>query len=334
MTSSGSGSRPRVFVTRHVPETGLRRLFDVAETEVWGEQMPPPKAVILEKVADCEGLLSLLTDSIDAEVIEAAPHLKVISNYAVGFDNVDLEAAGARGIPVGNTPDVLTETTADMAWALMMAIARRVVEGDRYVREQRWRTWEPELLLGHDLYGATLGIIGLGRIGQAVARRAQGFEMEVLYHDAVRNEQAEAELGARFVPLEELLRIADFVTLHCPLTPETHHLIGAREFVLMGPHSFLINTARGPVVDEAALYLALKCGDIHGAAADVSEQEPIPHDSPLLSLPNFIITPHIASASHTTRRKMAEMAVDNLIAGLRGERLPHCVNPEVYEQKG
>lgn len=331
MTSAGSGSKPRVFVTRHIPETGLAPLFDVAEAEIWGEQMPPPKAVIMEKVADCHGLLSLLTDSIDAEVIAAAPHLKVISNYAVGFNNIDIEAADARNIPVGNTPDVLTETTADMAWALMMAIARRVVEGDRYVREQRWRTWEPELLLGHDLHGATLGIIGFGRIGQAVARRAQGFEMEVLYHDAVRNEQAEAALGTRFVALDDLLRTADFVTLHCPLVPETHHLIGARELVLMGPHSFLINTARGPVVDEAALYLALKCGDIHGAAADVSEEEPIPHDSPLLSLPNFIITPHIASASHTTRRKMAEMAVANLIAGLRGERLPHCVNPEVYE---
>lgn len=331
MTSVGSGSKPRVFVTRHIPDTGLAQLFDVAEAEVWGEQMPPPKAVIMEKVADCHGLLSLLTDNIDAEVIAAAPHLKVISNYAVGFNNIDIEAANARNIPVGNTPDVLTETTADMAWALMMAIARRVVEGDRYVREQRWRTWEPELLLGHDLHGATLGIIGFGRIGQAVARRAKGFEMQVLYYDAVRNEQAEAALGARFVPLEELLRTADFVTLHCPLVPETHHLIGARELVLMGPHSFLINTARGPVVDEAALYLALKAGDIHGAAVDVSEEEPIPHDSPLLSLPNFIITPHIASASHTTRRKMAEIAVANLIAGLRGERLPHCVNPEVYE---
>jgi glyoxylate reductase len=320
--------KPKVFVTRLIPEAGLSRVREATDAEVWEEQLPPPKEVILQKVADCEGLLTLLTDPIDAEVISAGPKLKVISNYAVGFDNIDLEAASARGIPVGNTPDVLTETTADMAWALMMSIARRVVEGDRYTCAGHWRTWEPQLLLGTDVYGATLGIVGFGRIGQAVARRARGFGMRVLYHDVAEQEETAAELGADFAELDDLLRRSTFVTLHCALTPETHHLIGARELGLIGPDGYLINTARGPAVDGAALYDALKAGKIAGAALDVTEEEPIPAGSPLLSLDNVIVTPHIASASRATRSRMAEMAAENLLAGLEGRALPHCADPE------
>lgn len=321
-------SKPKVFVTRLIPEAGLSRVREATDAEVWQEQLPPPKGVILEKVADCEGLLTLLTDPIDAEVISAGSKLKVISNYAVGFDNIDVETATARGIPVGNTPDVLTETTADMAWTLMMSIARRVVEGDKYTRAGHWRTWEPQLLLGTDIHGATLGIVGFGRIGQAVARRARGFGMTVLYHDVMAQEEAGAELGAEFAELDDLLREATFVSLHCALTEETHHLIGARELGSIGPDGYLINTARGPVVDAAALYDALKARRIAGAALDVTEEEPIPSDSPLLTLDNIIVTPHIASASHATRAKMAEIAAENLLAGLEGKPLPHCADPE------
>jgi glyoxylate reductase len=283
----------------------------------------------MDGVRDCQGLLSLLTDPIDAEVMDAGPNLKVISNYAVGYNNIDVEAASARGIYVGNTPGVLTDTTADMAWALLMAVGRRIVEGDKYVRALEWKTWEPQLLLGTDVYGATLGIVGLGRIGQAVARRAKGFDMRLLYHDVMRNEEAEQSLGLEYVELDDLLRQSDFVSLHCPLTEGTTHLIGTREFELMGPESYLINTSRGPVVDEAALYEALRDGKIRGAGLDVTEVEPISDDSPLLSLDNLVICPHIASASFKTRNKMATMAAENLIAGLQGKPLPNCVNPEI-----
>jgi glyoxylate reductase len=302
---------------------------EVAEVAVWPEQLPPPKSVIMDGVRDCQGLLSLLTDPIDAEVMDAGPNLKVISNYAVGYNNIDVEAASARGIYVGNTPGVLTDTTADMAWALLMAVGRRIVEGDKYVRALEWKTWEPQLLLGTDVYGATLGIVGLGRIGQAVARRAKGFDMRLLYHDVMRNEEAEQSLGLEYVELDDLLRQSDFVSLHCPLTEGTTHLIGTREFELMGPESYLINTSRGPVVDEAALYEALRDGKIRGAGLDVTEVEPISDDSPLLSLDNLVICPHIASASFKTRNKMATMAAENLIAGLQGKPLPNCVNPEI-----
>jgi len=321
-------SRPRVFVTRRIPEAGLSRVREATDAEVWSEQLPPPRELLLEKAADCDGLLTLLTDPIDAQVIEAAKRLRVISNYAVGFDNIDIPAATARGIPVGHTPGVLTETTAEMAMALMMAIARRVVEGDKYVRAGLWRTWEPQLLLGTDLHRATLGIIGFGRIGQALARRARGFDMRVLYHDIARNEEAEAELGATYADLDDLLRESTFVSLHCALTPETHHLISRREFALMGPDSYLVNTSRGPVIDQQALHDALKSHTIRGAALDVAEAEPLSEDDPLLALDNVIVTPHIASASHATRSKMAEIAAENLLAGLQGRPLPHCANPE------
>ena len=321
-------SRPKVFISRMIPQVGLDMVAEVAEMDVWPEQMPPAKSVIMERIADCEGFLSLLTDEVDGALLDAAPKLKVVSNYAVGFNNIDVDAATERGVLVGNTPGVLTGTTADLAWSLLMSIARRIVEGDKYVRARKWKTWEPQLLLGSDIYEATIGIIGFGRIGQAMARRAAGFDMRIVYTDIARNEEAEKETGAEFMELDDLLRASDFVTIHTLLSDETYHLIGAREFELMGPDSYLINTARGPVVDEAALYDALKNESIRGAALDVTEEEPIPDDSPLLELDNVVIVPHIGSASRQTRNKMATMAAANLIAGIQGQPLPNCVNPE------
>jgi glyoxylate reductase len=278
-----------------------------------------------------DGILSLLTDRIDGEIMDAAGKgLKVISNHAVGYDNIDLAAATGRGIPVGNTPGILTETTADFAFALIMAAARRLTEGHECVHSGGWKTWDPLFLLGVDLYGATLGIVGFGRIGQAVARRAAGFNMRVLFYDPAPVSRAKAaQLNAQAVDLETLLAEADFVTIHTPLNAQTHHLFDQRLFARMKPGAILVNTARGPVVDPLALYQALKGGQIAAAAIDVTEPEPIPPDSPLLELDNLLITPHIASASRATRDKMASMAAENLIAGLKGERLPYCVNPEV-----
>lgn len=316
----------KVFVTRCLP-TDLEALSRVATIDLWQERTPPPYDVLKQRVKDCDGLLCLLTDRIDRELMDAAPHLQVISQLAVGYDNIDIAAASARGIAVGHTPDVLTEATADLTWALLMAAARRVVEGDRYTREGKWVTWEPDLLLGPDIAGATLGIIGLGRIGQAVARRAAGFNMRVLY-TAPRPADAEvaAALEAEYVDLDTLLRVSDFVTIHAPLTDITHHLFKPIEFEQMKPSAILINTARGQIVDQQALYQALTEGWIAGAALDVTDPEPLPADAPLLALPNVIVTPHIGSASLKTRQKMADMAIANLIAGLKGEPLPHCVN--------
>jgi lactate dehydrogenase-like 2-hydroxyacid dehydrogenase len=305
----------------------------VCQVRLWEGEMPPPKEVLLREVVDCDGLLCLLTDPLDAETITAGQRLRVISQMAVGVDNVDLPAATARGVPVGHTPGVLTEATADMAFALLMAAARRIPEGVEKVRAGRWRTWEPLALLGADVWGATLGIVGLGRIGTAVARRAQGFEMRVLYHDRVRNLEREAELGLTYASLDDLLAQADFVSLHCPLTPETHHLIGEQALRQMKPRGILINTSRGPVVDAAALVRALQEGWIAAAALDVTDPEPLPPDHPLASLPNCIVVPHIASATVTARGRMATMAAQNLLAGLRGERLPYCANPEVYGER-
>ncbi len=326
-------ARPKVFVTRLIPEVGLEMLANVCQADVWQEELPPGPSVLLERVRDAEGILSLLTDKIDAKVMDAAgPELKVISNYAVGFDNVDIAEATRRHIPVGNTPGVLTDTTADFAFALLMAAARRVVEGDKFARAGRWKTWGPRLLLGQDITGATLGIIGLGRIGSGMARRARGFDMRVLYYDPNCLDDAPhlGEVSAKCVDLDTLYAEADFVSIHTPLTEATYHLINAEAFRKMKPTAILINTARGPVVDPDALYHALAHGQIAGAALDVTEPEPVPPDSPLLKLENIIIAPHIASASVATRGKMATMAAANLIAGIKGERLPHCVNPEVY----
>jgi glyoxylate reductase len=308
------------FVTRRLPGPALERLSAEHAVEVWPERVPPPPAELRARAAEAEGLLALLTDRVDAELIAACPRLRAISNYAVGVDNVDVDAATQRGIPVGNTPDVLTESTADLAVTLMLAASRRVAEGDALVRRGDWLTWEPDLLLGHDLHDATVGIVGLGRIGQAVARRLQGFGCALLHT---------SRSGG--VALDELLEASDFVTLHCPLTDETRHLIDANALDLMKPTAYLVNTARGPIVDSGALAHALRERAIAGAALDVTDPEPLPAGHPLLDCPNLLVLPHIASATHKTREAMAEIAVDNLLAALAGERMPHCVNPAVYE---
>ncbi|MCS7282345.1 MAG: D-glycerate dehydrogenase [Anaerolineae bacterium] len=325
-------TKPLVFVTRRIPEEGLNLVREACTVRLWEGELPPPKDVLLREVPACDGLLSLLTDPIDAEVIAAGVRLRVISQMAVGVDNIDLRAATARGIPVGHTPGVLTEATADFTFALLMAAARRIPEGVDYVRAGKWRTWEPMGLLGVDVWGATLGIVGLGRIGTAVARRARGFAMRILYYDPTRRPELEAELGVEYAELEDLLAQADFVTLHCPLTPQTRHLINEAALRRMKPTAILVNAARGPVVDTGALIRALSEGWIRAAALDVTDPEPLPPDHPLLSLPNCVVVPHIASATVSTRNRMARIAAENLLAGLRGQRLPYCANPEVYRE--
>jgi len=327
-------ARPKVFVARKMAQEALDMIAEVAEMELWQDELPPPRDVLLKKVQDIDGLLSLLTDKVDGELMDAAPRLKVVSNMAVGYDNIDVPAATSRGILVGNTPGVLTETTADFAWALIMATGRRVAEGDRWTRSGKWKTWGPMILLGHDIHHATLGIVGSGRIGIEIAKRARGFNMKILYYDVVRRKpEEEKELGLEYVPnLHDLLAKADFVTIHVPLIAETRHMISTAEFAAMKPTAIFINTSRGPVVDQKALYQALKSGQIFAAGIDVTEVEPIPMDDPLLTLDNIIIAPHIASASVATRTKMATMAAANLIAGLKGEMPPNCVNPEVLKK--
>lgn len=323
-------SQPKVFVTRRLP-INLNKLLENIDFEVWGDRLPPAPEILLEKTKNIDGLLCLLTDKINQEILNNSPSLKVISQMAVGYDNIDINAATARKIPVGNTPGVLTNATADFAWALLMAAARRVVEADNFTRANKWKTWEPDLLLGPDITGATLGIVGFGRIGQAFARRAQGFDMRILYYSKHRKtREIEEKFKVEYVELNDLLCQSDFVTLHTSLSPDTHHLMGDKQFELMKPEAILINTARGSVVAQEALYKALKNRQIAYAAIDVTEPEPIPINSPLLSLDNLIIAPHIASASRQTREKMANMAVANLLAGLKGDRLPYCVNPEIY----
>ncbi len=326
--------RFKVFVTRKILEEGLNMLRERYDVEVSDYDGIIPREMLLKKVKGADALLSLLTDNIDAEVMDAAgPNLKIIANYAVGYNNIDVEEATKRGIMVTNTPGVLTETTADFAWTLLMAIARRIVEADKFVREGKFRGWEPMLLLGTDVFGATLGIVGFGRIGQAMARRALGFNMRVLYYDNSRiDEQIEKELKATFVDLPTLLKESDFVTLHVPLTKQTHHLIGEKELKMMKKDAYLINTARGPVVDEKALVKALKEGWIKGAALDVFENEP-EIEPELLKLDNVVLAPHIASASYATRSKMSVMVAENIIKALNGEVPPNLVNPEVLQKK-
>jgi glyoxylate reductase len=309
----------RCFVTRRLPGDALDRLASEHDVDVWPEPLPPSPNELRDRAAEAEGLLCLLTDRVDAELLEACPRLRAIANYAVGWDNIDVDAADARGIAVGNTPDVLTEATADLAFALILAAARRLEAGARDVRAGEWHTWDPTGWLGYDVHGATLGIVGFGRIGRAVARRATGFDMTVLHADV--DEDA--------VPLEDLLERSDFVTLHCPLTPETRHLIDADALRRMKPTAVLVNTARGPIVDHAALRHALIEGEIAGAALDVSDPEPLHAEHPLLQTPNLTVLPHIGSATHATRGQMADLAVDNLLAALAGDPMPHAVNPSV-----
>ncbi len=326
-------TRPRVLVTRVIPDEGLHPVREACEVDLWTDELPPPRDELLRRVAGVDGLLSLITDRVDDELLDAAgDQLKVVSNFAVGFDNIDVQACTRRRIPVGNTPGVLTETTADLAFALLMAAARRIPEGVDHVREGHWRTWGPMLLMGVDVHGATLGIVGFGRIGREMARRGRGFGMRILYQDVhPATPDEEAELGARRVELDELLRESDFVTLHVNLTDETHHLIDADALRAMKRTAVLVNTSRGPVVDTSALEEALRAGEIFAAGLDVTDPEPLPASHPLVRLPNCVVVPHIASASRVTRGKMAAMAAANLLAGVRGERLPPAINPEVYE---
>jgi glyoxylate reductase len=318
--------RPTVFVTRELPGDAVERLRRAASVRVWPEELPPPRDVLLSEAAAADGLLALLTERIDGELLDVAPRLRVVSNLAVGYDNIDVAEATRRAVLVTNTPGILTETTADFAFALLMAAARRLVEADRYTHQGRWKTWGPQVLLGQDVHGACLGIVGLGAIGLEVAKRACGFGMRILYFDRRRQPREERRHGLVPTELDELLREADFVSLHVPLTSDTRHLIGERELSLMKPTAVLVNTARGPVVDQGALYRFLKERRIAAAALDVTEVEPIPMDDPLLTLENVIIAPHIASASVSTRTRMASLAVDNLLAALRGEEPPNCLN--------
>ena len=327
MPEHTNSTRPRVFVTRRLPGDAVARLALEASVDQWTDEMPPPYDELTSRAAAADAMICLLTDRIDAALLDAAPSLRVIANVAVGYDNIDVAAATARRIPIGNTPGVLTETTADLAFALILACARRVVEAERFVRDGRWRTWAPGLLLGYDVHGATLGIIGYGKIGQAVARRAAGFDMRVLYTS--RSPASDGAVGER-VDLDTLLRASDFVSLHVPMTPETTKMIGERELQLMKPTAFVINTARGGALDQSALVRALEAGAIAGAGLDVAEIEPIPAGDALMRAPNVTLLPHIGSATHATRERMAAMAVDNCLAALRGDRMPHCVNPDVY----
>ncbi len=306
----------RCFVTRRLPGDALDRLAAAHEVEVWPEPVPPSDAELRSGAGEAEGLLCMLTDRIDAAFLEGCPRLRAIANYAVGVDNIDVAAAAARGLHVGNTPAVLTDATADLAFALMLAAARRLPEASAAVREGEWRTWQPDWLLGRDVHGATLGIVGMGRIGRAVARRAEGFAMQVIHTG-----------GGGGVELGELLQRADFVSLHAPLTAQTRGMIDAGALACMKPTAILVNTARGPLVDQDALREALHSGAIAAAALDVTDPEPLPPGHPLLRAPNLLVVPHIGSATHRTRERMADIAVDNLLAALAGDPMPHEVGP-------
>lgn len=326
---------PTVYITRNIPETGPRKLREAGyEVRVWASDDVVDRDRLLQEIQDCDGVLCLLTDRVDAEFLNAAPRLQVVANMAVGFDNFDVAALTRRRVIGTNTPGVLTDTTADFAWTLLMAAARLVVPGHEYVRAGKWQTWGPLLLRGQDVHHATLGLIGLGRIGCEVARRAQGFSMHVLYYDPIRRQDLERDYGLTYTDMDRLLRESDFVSVHTPLTPETHHLISREQLRVMKKTAVLINTSRGPVVDMMALYEALRDGEIWAAGLDVTDPEPIPTDHPLLTLDNCLIVPHIASASYKTRDDMSGLAADNIIAVLSGRRPPTPVNPEVVEQKG
>ena len=325
--------KPNVYVTRQLFPEAMEILEAVASVEVFeGVDNAIPRDLLLEKVKDVDGLLPLLTEKIDGELMDAGEKLKVIGNYAVGFNNIDTEAATERGVYVTNTPGILTETTADAAFALLMAVARRIPEADRYIRAKGWiHAWGPKMYMGSDVHGKTLGILGMGRIGSAMAKRAKGFDMDVVYHDVYRREDLEAELGITYMPRDDVMRSADFLSLHVPLTPETHHMMGAEELASMKETAFLINTSRGPVVDEKALADALKKGVIAGAGLDVFETEPVSHESPLLGLDNIVLTPHLASGSIETRTKMATTAATNIVSVLQGRVPPNLVNPGVVK---
>ena len=323
--------KPKVYVSRIIADEGLDLLRNVCQLQIWQKRELMPRKTQFELFADCDGLLTTTDIKVDAELLKACPAVKVISNQAVGFDNVDVDVCSAAGVPVGNTPDVLTETTADLAFALILASARRLAEMVEWVKQDRW-TPERGLLenLGADVHHATLGIVGFGRIGREVARRAGGFNMTILYHDFRRDEQAEQQFGARYVDKESLLRQSDFVSLHLPLSAATRHYIGQNELNLMKPSAILINSARGQIVDQTALLIALQDGRIAGAGLDVTDPEPIRSGHPLLALPRVTVLPHIGSATRETRAKMAQRAASNLIEALNGRPMISCINPEAF----
>ena len=323
---------PKVFVTRLMDGEALDTIAGETDMEVWPEEHPPSPQLLREKLRDVDGVLTHIMDRVDGALLDAAPRLKVVSQLAVGVDNVDVKEATRRGILVGYTPGVLSEATADLAFALLMAAARRVVEADRWVRAGGWKlAFHPQRWLGADISGSTIGIVGMGKIGLEMAKRALGFDMEVLYHSRTRKEREERRLGMKYLDLPSLLESSDYVSLHVPLTPETHHLIGERELAAMKPSAILVSASRGPVVDPTALYRALKEGWIGAAALDVTDPEPILADDPLLTLDNLIVTPHIGSAGVGSRKAMCMLAARNLLAGVKGDRLLHCFNPEVYK---
>jgi lactate dehydrogenase-like 2-hydroxyacid dehydrogenase len=324
-------TKPKAIVTRRPPGPALATIEQAADVWVWDENLPIPRRELLARVGTTAGLYCMLTDTIDEELLRAAPELRVVSTMSVGVDHIDLGACTARGIPVGHTPDVLNETTADTAFALLMAAARRLGEGRDYVRAGEWQRWEPDLLLGHDVHGSTLGIVGLGRVGRAIARRGLGFGMRVLYAGRRRRPEAEAELGVMFRAFDDLLAESDHVVVATPLTAETAHLIDRAALARMKPSATLVNISRGGTVDSVALLEALRAGEIAAAGLDVTDPEPIPADHPLVGLPNCFIVPHLGSSSRDTREAMAELAAVNLLAGLRDERLSACANPGVYD---
>ena len=324
-------AKPRVFVTRLMDRDALDTISRETDMDVWPDEYPPSPTVLRQRVADAEGLVTNIMDRVDGSLLEAAPRLGVISQVAVGVDNIDVEEVTRRGIPLGYTSGVLAKATADLAFALLMAAARRVVETDRWVRAGSWKlAYHPNYWLGSDVSESTIGIVGMGKIGLEMAKRAHGFDMKVLYSSRTRKEQAEMDYRMEHVDLPVLLRSSDFVTLHVPLTQETHHLIGKKELAEMKPTAILVNASRGPVVDPRALYRALKGGGIAGAALDVTEPEPIPPGDPLLTLDNVVATPHIGSSALKSRKAMCMLAARNLLAGVKGEPLVHCYNPEVY----
>ena len=321
--------QPKIYITRRIPESGIKLLQESCDVEIWDSDDVVPRDVFLKAVADKDAVLCLLTEKIDAETMDVAKSVKIFANMAVGFDNIDVEECTKRGVMASNTPGVLTGTTADFAFTLLMAAARRIREGHEFIQAGKWETWGPLLLMGQDIHHATLGLIGLGRIGTEMARRGQGFSMRVLYNDVVRREDLEQELGLEYADFDTVLQESDFVSMHVPYMPATHHLISTEQLAMMKQTAVLINTARGPIVDPQALYTALKSGEIWAAGLDVTDPEPIPMDDPLLTLDNCLIAPHIASASFNTRSDMSELAANNILAALSGERPPTILNPDV-----
>ena len=325
--------RPKAYITRRIPQPALDIVAAACDYAIWdNEEQPVPRDVLFRESADADGVLTILSERIDQEFLDAAPRCRVVANMAVGYDNVDLPALTRRGVLLTNTPGVLTETTADFAWTLLMAAARRLVEGDKLSRSGTWSGWRLQLLLGHDVYGKTLGLVGFGRIGQAVARRATGFNMSVQYFDSQPVPPEAVPAGVKPVTLDSLLSTSDFISVHVPLLPETTHLFNDTTFAAMKPNCIFVNTSRGPVVDEKALARALASGTIAAAGLDVFEREP-QIEPALLGLDNVVLAPHIASASRETRLKMCMMAVTNLVAGLKGDRPPNLVNPDTFAHR-